>query len=172
MTLLGSTAFRSAGAAAGLGIAYYAASVALAALPSLGRWTPAGLFVAASDLVAGVDRFLLRKLAESPDRRVAHWRRDFSTPAAYERSIEPNRARLRHILGLRDPRIPFAGRNKMFVIALATMMIPFPVVMVPIYCLFRWVGWIGTLRPLWVGSFLAGALHVFLLRPFFITIPK
>ena len=69
-------------------------------------------------------------------------------------------------------RIPWRGRNKVFVIALATMMIPFPVVMVPIYCMFKAVGWIGTLRPLWVGSFLAGAFNVFLLRQFFMTIPK
>lgn len=69
-------------------------------------------------------------------------------------------------------RIPFRGRNKIFVIALATMMIPFPVVMVPVYCMFRWIGWIGTLKPLWVGSFTAGAFNVFLLRQFFMTIPK
>ncbi len=69
-------------------------------------------------------------------------------------------------------RVPFRGRNKLFVIALATMMIPFPVVMVPIYCLFKAAGWIGTLRPLWVGSFCAGAFNVFLLRQFFMTIPK
>ena len=69
-------------------------------------------------------------------------------------------------------RIPWRGRNKVFVIALATMMIPFPVVMVPIYCMFKAVGWIGSLRPLWVGSFLAGAFNVFLLRQFFMTIPK
>ena len=30
--------------------------------------------------------------------------------------------------------------------------------MVPVYCLFRWLGWIGTLKPLWVGSFFAGAV--------------
>lgn len=69
-------------------------------------------------------------------------------------------------------RIPWRGRNKFFLIALATMMIPFPVVMVPIYCMFKSVGWIGTLRPLWVGSFCAGAFNVFLLRQFFMTIPK
>ena len=69
-------------------------------------------------------------------------------------------------------RVPWRGRNQVFVIALATMMIPFPVVMVPIYCLFKSIGWIGTLRPLWVGSFLAGAFNVFLLRQFFMTIPK
>ncbi len=69
-------------------------------------------------------------------------------------------------------RIPWRGRDKLFVVALATMMIPFPVTMVPLYCLFRWLGWIGTLKPLWVGSFFAGAFNVFLLRQFFLTIPK
>lgn len=69
-------------------------------------------------------------------------------------------------------RVPWRGRNKVFMLALATMMVPFPVVMVPIYVMFRWLGWIGTLRPLWVGSFCAGAFNVFLLRQFFMTIPK
>ena len=69
-------------------------------------------------------------------------------------------------------RVPWRGRNQVFVLALATMMVPFPVVMVPVYTLFRWLGWIGTLKPLWVGSFCAGAFNVFLLRQFFMTIPK
>jgi multiple sugar transport system permease protein len=69
-------------------------------------------------------------------------------------------------------RIDWCGRNKVFLLALATMMVPFPVVMVPLYCMFRALGWIGTLKPLWVGSFFAGAFNVFLLRQFFMTIPK
>jgi multiple sugar transport system permease protein len=69
-------------------------------------------------------------------------------------------------------RVDWRGRDKMFMVALATMMVPFPVVMVPVYCLFRWLGWIGTMKPLWVGSFFAGAFNVFLLRQFFMTIPK
>lgn len=69
-------------------------------------------------------------------------------------------------------RIDWRGRDKVFLLALATMMIPFPVVMVPLYGLFKGLGWIGTLRPLWVGSFFAGAFNVFLLRQFFRTIPK
>lgn len=69
-------------------------------------------------------------------------------------------------------RVHWRGRNQVFLVALATMMIPFPVVMVPVYCMFRWLGWIGTLKPLWVGSFTAGAFNVFLLRQFFLTIPK
>jgi multiple sugar transport system permease protein len=68
-------------------------------------------------------------------------------------------------------RMDWRGRDKVFLVALATMMVPFPVVMVPLYSLFRGLGWIGTLKPLWVGSFFAGAFNVFLLRQFFMTIP-
>jgi len=69
-------------------------------------------------------------------------------------------------------RIQWRGRDPLFLIALATMMVPFPVTMVPLYCLFRSLGWIGTLKPLWVGSFFAAAYNVFLLRQFFLTIPR
>ena len=37
------------------------------------------------------------------------WKRDFSTPEAYSKSLEPNRKRLAHILGVRDARVPFDG---------------------------------------------------------------
>src|SRR5262245_4208356 len=60
----------------------------------------------ASDLVAGVDRFVLKQIEESTAKRAHHWRRDFSSPAAFEASIAPNRARLAHILGVREKREP------------------------------------------------------------------
>ncbi len=63
----------------------------------------------ASDLVAGVDRFLLRELEASVAKRAAHWKRDFSSEEAYNKSIEPNRRRLAHILGMREPREKFMG---------------------------------------------------------------
>ena len=69
-------------------------------------------------------------------------------------------------------RIEWRGRDKVFLIVLATMMVPFPVLMVPLYSIFKWLGWIGTLKPLWVGSFFAAGFNVFLLRQFFLTIPK
>ena len=69
-------------------------------------------------------------------------------------------------------RIDWKGRDKVFLILLATMMIPFPVIMVPIYSLFKTLGWIGTTRPLWVPSLFAGAFNVFLLRQFFMTLPR
>ncbi|MFO0876872.1 MAG: hypothetical protein U0840_05815 [Gemmataceae bacterium] len=61
----------------------------------------------ASQLVEGVDRFLLQEIARSAQKREQFWKRDHSSAQAYEKSIEPNRQRLRHILGVRDARIPF-----------------------------------------------------------------
>jgi dienelactone hydrolase len=61
----------------------------------------------AAQLVEGVDKFLLRETDKSVERRARHWKRDFSSPEAYNKSIEPNRKRLAHILGIRDPRVPF-----------------------------------------------------------------
>lgn len=63
----------------------------------------------AAQLVDGVDKFLLRKLNESVAKRERHWKRDFSSKEAYEKSIEPNRKRLAHILGVRDERVKFAA---------------------------------------------------------------
>lgn len=69
-------------------------------------------------------------------------------------------------------RIEWRGRDRVFLLVLATMMIPFPVIMVPVYTLFRELGWIGSFKPLWVPAFLAGAFNVFLLRQFFLGIPR
>lgn len=68
-------------------------------------------------------------------------------------------------------RLRWPGRDAFFILTLATMMIPFPVLMVPLYALFRSVGWIGTFRPLWVPAFFGAAFNIFLLRQFFKTIP-
>lgn len=69
-------------------------------------------------------------------------------------------------------RIQWRGRATLFTITLATMMVPFPVLMVPLYGVFRSLGWIGTLLPLWVPTFFGGAFNIFLLRQFFLTIPS
>jgi len=69
-------------------------------------------------------------------------------------------------------RIEWKGRASLFTITLATMMVPFPVLMVPLYGVFRSLGWIGTLKPLWVPMFCGGAFNIFLLRQFFLTIPS
>ncbi len=69
-------------------------------------------------------------------------------------------------------RVPFRGRNIMFGVCLATMMIPFPVIMVPQYIIFQKLGWIGTIRPLWVPAWFGAAFNIFLLRQFFMGIPR
>ena len=69
-------------------------------------------------------------------------------------------------------RIEWPGRNVIFFLVLASMMIPFPVTMVPLYALFKTLGWIGSFRPLWIPAWFGGAFNIFLLRQFFMTIPK
>jgi dienelactone hydrolase len=61
----------------------------------------------AAQMVDGVDRFLLKRLAASTATREGRWNRDFSSPEAYAKSLEPNRKRLAEILGVRDARVPF-----------------------------------------------------------------
>ncbi|RMF82565.1 MAG: carbohydrate ABC transporter permease [Planctomycetota bacterium] len=69
-------------------------------------------------------------------------------------------------------RIEFPGRKLMFAVCLATMMIPFPVLMVPTYMVFNYLGWIGTFKPLWVPAWFGSAFNIFLLRQFFMGIPR
>jgi multiple sugar transport system permease protein len=69
-------------------------------------------------------------------------------------------------------RLKWPGRDWFFALTLATMMIPGPVLMVPLYGIFRSLGWIGTLEPLWVPSFFGSAFNIFLMRQFFLTIPE
>jgi len=69
-------------------------------------------------------------------------------------------------------RVSWKGREGLFNVTLATMMVPFPVLMIPLYSVFRSLGWIGSLMPLWVPAFFGGAFNIFLLRQFFMTIPN
>lgn len=69
-------------------------------------------------------------------------------------------------------RIQWKGRDFLFALTLATMMVPFPVTMVAVFAIFRELHWIGTFRPLWVPAFFGSAFNIFLLRQFFLTIPQ
>ena len=68
-------------------------------------------------------------------------------------------------------RLKWPGRDLWFVVLLATMMIPGAVTMMPRFLIFRSLGWIDTLQPLWVPAFFGSAFHIFLLRQFFMSIP-
>jgi multiple sugar transport system permease protein len=69
-------------------------------------------------------------------------------------------------------RVQWPGRDRVFWAVLATMMIPFPVTMIPLFGVFKGLGWVGTLKPLWVPAFFGSAFNIFLLRQFFLTIPQ
>ena len=68
-------------------------------------------------------------------------------------------------------RLRFPGRDLLFKVLLATMMLPGAVTLLPQFLLFRSLGWMDTLLPLWVPAFFGGAFNVFLLRQFFRQIP-
>jgi multiple sugar transport system permease protein len=69
-------------------------------------------------------------------------------------------------------RINWPGRNVLFGVLLATLMIPFPVTMVPLFIMFSKLGWVNTFLPLTVPAFFGNAFFIFLLRQFFMTIPR
>jgi ABC-type glycerol-3-phosphate transport system permease component len=70
-------------------------------------------------------------------------------------------------------RLRFPGRNVLFVLVLTTLMIPYHVILIPQYLIFRDLGWLNTLKPLIVPAwFGGGAFFIFLLRQFFMTIPR
>jgi len=70
-------------------------------------------------------------------------------------------------------RINFPGRDILFIIVLATLMLPYQVTIIPLYLFFNdYLGWKNTFLPLLVPAFFANAWDVFLLRQFFRTIPE
>lgn len=69
-------------------------------------------------------------------------------------------------------RLRWRGREVVFVIMLATMMIPFPATMIPTYLIFKWLGWLNSFKPLILPDLTASPFYVFLLRQFFMTIPN
>jgi len=70
-------------------------------------------------------------------------------------------------------RAQFRGKGLLFLITLGTMMLPAQVTLIPQFVLFHKLGWINTLKPLWVPAwFGGGAFAIFLLRQFMMTLPK
>jgi multiple sugar transport system permease protein len=76
------------------------------------------------------------------------------------------------MVGFSFARLRFPFRDTLFVVVLATMILPEHVRLIPTYLLFTELGWVNTFLPLIVPQWLAPAFFVFLLRQFFMTIPK
>jgi multiple sugar transport system permease protein len=68
--------------------------------------------------------------------------------------------------------VKFRGRNLLFTLLLITLMVPGQVSLIPNFIVFKWLGLIGTQAPLWLPSFWGGAFGTFLLRQYFLTIPR
>ncbi len=66
----------------------------------------------------------------------------------------------------------FRGRNVLFGVVLATMMLPGAVTMIPVYLIWNSLGQVGTLTPLWAGNLFGSAFYIFLLRQFFLGLPR
>lgn len=69
-------------------------------------------------------------------------------------------------------RFRFPGRDWLFSLCLGTMMLPGQVTMIPLYMLFAKLGWVDTYLPLIVPALFGSPFYIFLLRQFFLTIPR
>lgn len=76
------------------------------------------------------------------------------------------------LVGYSFARLRWIGRDLMFMVVLATMMLPYHVTMIPVFAIWRTLGFVDTLWPLIVPAFFGGgAFNVFLMRQFFMTVP-
>ena len=70
-------------------------------------------------------------------------------------------------------RFQFPFRNALFMLVIATLIVPWEVTIIPSFLLYKWLGWLDTLKPLIVPSWFGGSpLYIFLLRQFFLGIPR
>jgi multiple sugar transport system permease protein len=69
-------------------------------------------------------------------------------------------------------RMKFPGRQVIFFLLLATLMIPGQVTMIPTFILFNALGWVNTHYPLFIPAWFGGAFGTFLIRQFFLTLPQ
>lgn len=76
------------------------------------------------------------------------------------------------IVGYSLARIPWRGSKALFAATLAVMMIPGQVTMIPIFITFKQLGWVNTNIPLWLPAFFGAPFYIFLLRQFFMGLPK
>ena len=69
-------------------------------------------------------------------------------------------------------QLHFRGRDLLFMVVLATLMVPAQVTLIPTFLLFRELGWVNTHAPLIVPAWFGGAFGIFLIRQFFLTVPQ
>jgi ABC-type glycerol-3-phosphate transport system permease component len=74
------------------------------------------------------------------------------------------------MVGFAFARLRWRGRDLLFIITLATMMLPNAVTLIPRFLIFRELHWLDTFYPLWVPSFFGFGFFIFLMRQFYTTL--
>jgi multiple sugar transport system permease protein len=69
-------------------------------------------------------------------------------------------------------RLRFPGRNSLFSVTIASLMIPGIVTFIPVFLLFKNLGWLGSYKPLIIPAFFGNAFFIFMMRQFFRTMPE
>jgi multiple sugar transport system permease protein len=75
------------------------------------------------------------------------------------------------LVGFAFARLRWWGRNLMFAVLVATLFLPSQVTIIPLFLMFKGVGWLDTLWPMIVPSWFGHAFYIFLMRQFIMTIP-
>jgi ABC-type glycerol-3-phosphate transport system permease component len=76
------------------------------------------------------------------------------------------------LVGFGFARFKIPGRDVLFMVLIGTILLPFQVTLIPQFIVFQAIGWTGTFLPLIVPHYFANAYNVFLLRQYFMTLPR
>ncbi|MCL5999741.1 MAG: carbohydrate ABC transporter permease [Chloroflexi bacterium] len=74
-------------------------------------------------------------------------------------------------VGFALSRLRWPGRNIVFAVLMATLMLPGIVTLLPVFIMFKQIQWVGTFYPLWVPAWFGGAFYIFLIRQYMMTLP-
>ncbi|MEM5774475.1 MAG: carbohydrate ABC transporter permease, partial [Anaerolineaceae bacterium] len=66
----------------------------------------------------------------------------------------------------------FPGRNFLFMLVIASMMLPAAVTMIPVYLIWNKLGMVNSLTPLWAGNLFGSAFYIFMMRQFYLSLPR
>jgi len=111
-----------------------------------------------------------------PGNYIEAWRRIpfatfFKNSAVVSGSVALGQMFTCSLAGFAFSRLRFPGRDKIFLIYLATMMIPFAVIMIPLYIVMRWLNWVDSHLALIVPA-MVSVFGTFLMRQFFLSTPQ
>ncbi|MCL4858576.1 MAG: carbohydrate ABC transporter permease [Caldilineaceae bacterium] len=101
-----------------------------------------------------------------------HWRMMYNTVVLYAIPATIGTVLSSALVAYSFSRLRWIGRDTLFAVVLATLMIPAWVRLVPLFIIFKQIGWLNTFLPLVVPHFFGNAFFIFLLRQFFMSLPS